>query len=231
MSDSKICSTCNIKKEVSEFNKNKNSNDGFQTKCKLCTKKYNKERYLKNTDILKIKAKKWSKDNSEKRKEIANKWANKKYYDNIYETRAINRFNKKNMWKNKTYEEKVLIYKKNNDNRRKRCENNQLDRLKHAIRTSIGMSIIRKGYKKKSKSFEILNCSYEDFKIYLESQFKDWMNWDNYGKYNGELNYGWDIDHIIPLSSAKSEEDIIRLNHYTNFQPLCSKINRDIKRG
>jgi hypothetical protein len=56
------------------------------------------------------------------------------------------------------------------------------------------------------------------------------MTWDNYGKYNGELNYGWDIDHITPTSSAKSEEDLYKLNHYTNLQPLCSKINRDVKR-
>ena len=38
------------------------------------------------------------------------------------------------------------------------------------------------------------------------------MNWDNAGK--------WHLDHIIPISSAKNEEDIIKLNHYTNFQPL-----------
>jgi hypothetical protein len=56
------------------------------------------------------------------------------------------------------------------------------------------------------------------------------MNWENYGKYNGELNYGWDIDHIIPISFAKTEEDVLRLNHYSNLQPLCSYINRFIKR-
>jgi len=54
------------------------------------------------------------------------------------------------------------------------------------------------------------------------------MSWDNHGLYNGEFNYGWDIDHIIP---ASSEEEILRLNHYTNLQPLCSKINRDIKKN
>ena len=56
------------------------------------------------------------------------------------------------------------------------------------------------------------------------------MNWDNQGLYNMELNYGWDLDHIIPLSSATTEEEIIKLNHYTNLQPLCSRVNRDIKR-
>jgi hypothetical protein len=86
------------------------------------------------------------------------------------------------------------------------------------------------GYSKKSKTEEILGCSYEDFILYLESKFESWMTWENRGLYNGDFNYGWDIDHIIPLSSAETEEDIIRLNHYTNLQPLCSKVNRYIKR-
>ena len=84
-------------------------------------------------------------------------------------------------------------------------------------------------YYKKSRTTEILNCSITDFKIYLESKFESWMTWDNYGRYNGELYYGWDIDHIIPISSANTEEDIILLNHYTNLQPLCSYTNRYIK--
>ena len=56
------------------------------------------------------------------------------------------------------------------------------------------------------------------------------MNWDNYGLYNGKKDYGWDIDHIIPLSKAKIEDDVIKLNHYTNLQPLCSYINRIVKK-
>ena len=56
------------------------------------------------------------------------------------------------------------------------------------------------------------------------------MTWENRGLYNGELNYGWDIDHIIPSSSGLNYNDIIKLNHYTNLQPLCSYTNRVIKR-
>ena len=71
----------------------------------------------------------------------------------------------------------------------------------------------------------------QEFKLYLESKFEDWMTWENRVLYNGEFNYGWDIDHIIPVSSAKTEEEILLLNHYTNLQPLCSKVNRDIKKN
>mgnify|MGYP000907082163 FL=1 len=73
-------------------------------------------------------------------------------------------------------------------------------------------------------------CTFEEFKLYMESKFEPWMNWDNHGLYNGELNYGWDIDHIIPISSATSQQEILKLNHYTNLQPLCSYTNRYIKK-
>jgi hypothetical protein len=68
---------------------------------------------------------------------------------------------------------------------------------------------------KKSESCrQYLGCSFEDFKIHLESLFLDGMTWENYG------SKGWHVDHKIPLSSASTLEDIIRLSHYTNLQPL-----------
>ena len=102
--------------------------------------------------------------------------------------------------------------------------------IKEHIRKTISGSFRRNNYRKTSRTAMILGCSYEEFKTYIESKFECWMKWANKGLYNGELNYGWDIDHIIPLSTAKTEEDLIKLNHYLNLQPLCSKINRDIKK-
>jgi hypothetical protein len=61
--------------------------------------------------------------------------------------------------------------------------------------------------------------------------FEDWMTWDNYGKYNGSEKFGWDVDHIIPKSSATTEEELLKLNHFSNLQPLCSYINRDVKKN
>jgi hypothetical protein len=87
-----------------------------------------------------------------------------------------------------------------------------------------------RNFTKKSKTIDIVGCSFEEFKLYIESKFEPWMNWGNYGLYNGTFNCGWDIDHIIPMAKAISEEDVKKLNNYTNLQPLCSYINRNIKR-
>ena len=82
-----------------------------------------------------------------------------------------------------------------------------------------------------NKTYDILGCSYEDFKEYIESLWEPWMNWDNHGLYNGSEGYGWDIDHRVPISSAITEEELLKLNYFTNLQPLCSKVNRDIKKN
>jgi hypothetical protein len=127
-------------------------------------------------------------------------------------------------------------YSKNNREKinervKKNYYNNPKNKLSINIRCLIYSILKRKNYIKSKKTEIILGCSFEEFKIYIESLWEPWMNWGNHGLYNGTLNYGWDLDHIIPLSSAKSEEEIYKLNYYTNFQPLCSYINRVIKRS
>ena len=106
---------------------------------------------------------------------------------------------------------------------------NPLYKLKCNVRTLIGNSIRKGGFKKLSLTEQILGCTFEQFKEHLESQFEPWMSWDNRGLYNGTPDYGWDIDHIVPVSSANNEIELLQLNHYTNLKPLCSYINRDVK--
>ena len=128
----------------------------------------------------------------------------------------------------KKWRSENIGYDRNYRKNRKKVD--PLFKLTQSIRETVCQSFRYKSFRKNSKTSIILGCSFEEFKYHIEDKFEDWMNWDNKGLYNGELNYGWDIDHIIPLSTAKTEEDIYRLNHYTNLQPLCSKVNRDIKR-
>jgi len=63
-------------------------------------------------------------------------------------------------------------------------------------------------------TLELVGLSSQELKNYLESKFVDGMCWDNYGL------YGWHIDHVIPLSSAKNDDRLKELCHYTNLQPL-----------
>ena len=80
---------------------------------------------------------------------------------------------------------------------------------------------------------DILGCSFDFFKKYIESKFEDDMNWSNHGQSSVEKR--WQLDHIVPISLAKNEYEIIKLNHYSNFQPMWesdnkSKGNRVIKK-
>lgn len=199
----------------------------------MANKKYNQEYYRKNKDILTIHNKEYSENNKKSISE--NK---KKYYQENKELIALKRkeYYEKNKDKIRAQRKK---YKDNNKDKIARQYANQqrkrlstpTGKLKHNIRAAIRRSLIESGYTKKYTSETILGCNIVEFKIYLEGLFKPWMNWENKGLYNGNPNYGWDLDHIIPLSTAETEEDVIKLNHYSNIQPLCSHHNRDIKRN
>ena len=70
---------------------------------------------------------------------------------------------------------------------------------------------------KTKKTLEYLGCSFEELKQHLENKFSDGMSWKNRNE--------WHIDHIIPLSSAKTEDELYKLCHYTNLQPLWAEDN------
>ena len=183
---------------------------------KLEAKKYyDKKRKKPLTDV---EIEKLKKEKTLKRKE--------------YEKEYYQKNKNKILEKSKQYfkDNQQLKQEKNNKRYKERRDNDPVFKLNTNLKRNIRGVLKKNGFSKKSKTLDILGCSYDDFKKHIESLWEPWMNWGNYGLYNGELNYGWDIDHIIPSSSACSEEDVYKLNHYSNLQPLCSKINRDIKR-
>ena len=243
---------CNFEREECDFKPKSN-------KCNICYKEYQKEYrlknknkskeyhlkyYLDNKEYFLEKVKIYTKNNKEKvAKYKANHYEenkdklssyikhyyieNKEHLNNLSkEYRSKNRksINEKRNLKNK--ENREYIRNKEKDRRK----NDPVYRIAQNIRTYIRKSFKFKGYKKTTKTEQILGCSFLNFRIHLESKFEPWMTWENYGLYNGSLNYGWDIDHITPISIAKSEEEVVMLNHYLNLQPLCSLTNRHIKR-
>lgn len=133
--------------------------------------------------------------------------------------------------KDEIKEYRVKYNTKRNQIRNLRRKNDTLFNLECRVRSLFYGIFKNSPYKKNSKTYEILGCNFKMFKEYLESKFEPWMTWENRGLYNGSTNYGWDIDHIIPISSATTEDDFLKLNHYSNLQPLCGYVNRYIKRN
>lgn len=223
--EKKTCSKCgNEKPNTTDFFYMDRGN--ISHRCKECRGKYHKDWVIKNRDKKREYDKNYRIQNLDKLNKYAEMHKEEKsvynasYWDeNKEEIRARRKKNRPN--------ENRLRNKKRNERRKY----DPLFKLKERIRTKLGKVFRNNGYKKKCKTFDIIGCTFEELKKHLEAQFKPWMNWNNYGKYNGKFDYGWDIDHIIPLSSATTEEEILKLWHYTNLQPLCSKINREIKRN
>lgn len=196
--EKKICSKCNKEKEVCEFRKKSVSSKGIQyykSKCKICINEDEKIKRSKNPEKYKL----WYDSTREER----NKWRSEYYQRN----------KEKILDQNKNYIESTRI------NRRKKYNEDVLFKTKHVLSNRMRDLIKIKSFNKKRKFNEVLGCTPEFLKEHLEKQFTNGMSWDNHGQ------YGWHIDHIIPLSSAKTEEEIHKLCHYTNLQPLWAEDN------
>jgi hypothetical protein len=75
---------------------------------------------------------------------------------------------------------------------------------------------VLKGKSKSKKTIELLGCSFEQAKQWIENQFKPGMTWENHG------HKGWHIDHIRPCDAFDLEdpEQQKQCFRYTNLQPL-----------
>ena len=229
----KICSKCKNVFPVNNFHKDKNSADGLYPICKECRKLESRKYYEKHKDhIIKTRqiyyennkdliAEQHKKYYTQNREEILKK--RKKYrIDNAEKISASKKITyskkpehykeSKRIWKNKN---RVKL----NDQQKERLSNDPVFKLKHYIRCNIYDSFVRKKYKKYEKTEKIIGCSLDFLCNYLRETY-----YKNYGvEYDGTQNVH--IDHIVPLSTAKTEKDVYRLCHYTNLQLLNAKDN------
>ena len=167
---------------------------------------YHKIYREKNKELVSQRKKDYYQNNKEKVKEKVREYTseNREY---------INQRKRENREKNKDY-----LNEKNREYIKNRKENDPLFKLACSIRTLITQSFKGQFTSKSKKTLQILGCSFEEFKIHIESSFTEEMSWSNYSIY-------WQLDHKIPISWAKNEDDVYKLNHYTNFQPLFWKDN------
>lgn len=109
-----------------------------------------------------------------------------------------------------------LVNKRAVQRDKERCQNDIQYRLKKHLRIRLWEVIIKKGKNTRNGKVEdIIGCNIDEYRSYLESQFKPEMNWENHGKI-------WEIDHKIPCDSFDLTllEEQFKCFHYTNIQPL-----------
>lgn len=205
--ETKKCNTCNLEKNLSEFHKWKYGLDGYKRECKECRKSETNKYYQNNSEKVKIKVSNYRKKNLGKVKQLK-KLIYEKNKENILST------NKKYRDENR---EKINKYV------RERKLTDPIFKLKHSMNSRMRVFMKTKNITKKNKTFDIVGCSPEELKEHLQNQFTEGMTWENHGR------DGWHIDHIIPLSSATTEDEIIKLCNYKNLQPLWAIDN--IKKG
>lgn len=188
---------------------------------------YRRKRYQRmKSDILAYNAE-YKKNNKDKEQIY-----NKKYYeahkDDICEyyqknKDKINASTKEYREKNKDKRREYIkeYHQKNKDKinayKRERNKSKPTVKLVNVCRVRINKYYKLKGVVKSRHTMEMLGCTAEELRDHLQSQFTEGMTLENHG--------AWHIDHIIPLASANTEEEIIKLCHYTNLQPLWAEDN------
>jgi hypothetical protein len=232
-----------ILKPIVDFYKSISSRDNHSHSCIICSKERGMEWYENNKEVAIEYAKNRRANNPERIKEL-----NRKSYHNNKEERArqskvfrsknkelIAENNKKWREENKEYvKQKKKEYSQNNRHIqqawvKKRKEEDPLFKMSIQIRVNfnnIFNKVLDNKLVKDRSSLDILCCSFEYFFNHIESQFLNWMSFENHGKCEEDtFDCTWHFDHIIPISYAKTEEEVYLLNHWSNFQPLCGKRN------
>jgi len=202
-----LCKKCSIEISIRQYS-------GF---CKKCRKHKN---YLDTNGLNRPRFVSKSKEE----KASLNKKTNAEWYlknkDKVSQSNKLYREANFDILKVKNKE----WHENNPDYRKNKYKNNIKFKIKCILRARLNAAI--KINQKSGSAVDDLGCSIEEFKIYLESKFEPWMNWENHGKYS-KTKQTWHIDHIIPLDNFNLEnrEEFLKACHFSNLQPLLAKSN------
>lgn len=111
----------------------------------------------------------------------------------------------------------------------RRYKNDPIFKLCKLVRGRTISLFKQHNWKKNKKFKDYIGCSPKELGEHIESQFNAYMTWKNHGTY-------WELDHIVSIGlNSKTPEDVYRLNHYSNLQPLTikqhkKKTKKDMKR-
>lgn len=237
--NTKICTCCNLEREIDKFAFNKARNH-YHPQCRSCTnKRVNARRLIRYVTDEEYRLKEIAKSNKHfkenrdisnaKNRERRNKnkdEINKKRREQRILDESYKEYMKEYRAKNKehislkTKEWQKINKEKINSNRqiylKNKLKNDINFKLQNTIRCRI-LIALKKQYKSGS-TIQLLGCSIQEARNHLESQFTEGMSWENHGK--GITK--WNIDHIKPICSfdLTDPENQKICFHYDNLRPL-----------
>lgn len=200
-----------------------------QSNCIECAKENNREYRKKNKEKINTlnrlyrkanpeKVYNWNKKSNtklrqkdpEKWREYFREWAIRNH-DKVLESSRKNDAKRKNCPKRREYNRNYLNSRRKSEPTFRILENLRR-RLNYAMKHN----------SKKDSTLSLIGCSVEELRKHLESQFKNGMNWENYGNKNRDHSDCWHVDHITPCSSfdLSTEEGQRKCFHYSNLQPM-----------
>jgi hypothetical protein len=226
------CNSCKKIKESSDFCKNKRIPDGLNVSCKKCNNerrrkekgtfwkqklKNGDEKYCPKCDTVKpmdsFSNVKKNKDGKFGLCKVCKSESDKSYRDKLKEIgiykdikraeyiKNIEKYKKRGKNKLRDYKKEYLAVRKSH-----------IRTLRYSLRNRIYQAFKYRNTHKNISTAKLLGCTFEYAKKHIEEQFKEGMSWDNYGK--------WHIDHIKPLATSDTKEELELLFNYKNLQPL-----------
>lgn len=206
------CNCCGVEKNLEDFHVEKRAALGRQTQCKLCLNARRSAKYYANIDAEKARHKRYKDANRDRSIAQRKAWEER----NPGHRKAYKEANKEKIAaQNAEYFQRVK--EKRAELAREKYRNDPMHALKCRLRLRTRLAIKAKGFTKKSRIRQILGCDDVTLKNHIEALFTEGMTWDNRGE--------WHVDHKTPLAAAKTEEELLRLCHYTNLQPLWAADN------
>ena len=194
---SKICKVCEFDLLINEFRPT--GKNAYCSWCRDCERKKSLERYHANRQQCMEKNKQYKIDNAdvlkEKRQEYLEK--NKDYVKARYKLYCANNREKLNRI--------ARDYLKNN--------------LNAKLRAIFSKRLYGKIKKNKSTS-DYMDSSVQLIRKWIEFNFDDNMNWDNYGDV-------WQLDHTLPINlfNLEIDEEIYICFNWKNLMPLSKHCN------
>jgi hypothetical protein len=243
------CTKCGEEKELTaeNYNRHNGNSRGYRPDCRVCMAKYKQEYYQRNkADILKRqqqdyesnpdKYRKRYQDNAEAHRTYARKYQKenkeicnercREYYRNNKE--QVKDRSKKYREENKetlAATRQAPHYRDRVNARQRKLRLDPQRRLSDAVSGAISKKIRDNDGFKGGATWQALPYTPQQLREHVESQFEDWMNWDNWG--HGEGN--WHVDHIYPQSKlpydSLTHPNFLKCWALDNLRPLCAVEN------